>query len=410
MPYRFTNIIDATTYLTSLGFTVREPMLNWITPLRSSSKRAELLYAGKDVGYIETPTHLLPDEDWNVNIPFEKRNLVPEGVLNAIFGNTSGNEGWENRQFYLESNRYTKFCFGSTLQHWSEAKGPSSTIYLKTDSDLLTLTKQIHNNVECASLSINIQKLLDAIPYKNYVEQRFQDHSEEHDDRFVKLSGSTMYGYLLLNDTPTLAKHAATKKYVDDRILNHASAHQSDFVNLVGSTMTGFLTLHNDPTNELHAATKRYVDNQILAKIYDLSYILEMSDYLGLDDRYVKKDGATITGHITNALTPTHPNHLTNKSYVDFKIDNHDSTHDDRYMLKTNRYMTFTIGNNTDLVFTLTHNFGTRALTEVVYKANNYEKVKDYKIYFTDTNNATIEFTTKPTTNGMKVNLYRLTV
>lgn len=38
---------------------------------------------------------------------------------------------------------------------------------------------------------------------------------------------------------------------------------EPDFVKLSGSTLAGFLTLHADPSNNLHPATKQYVDNLI---------------------------------------------------------------------------------------------------------------------------------------------------
>ena len=166
MPYRFTNLTSATTYLTSLGFTVSSVMMNWITPLRSSSQRADLFYEGKEVGYLETPTDIQPDEDWCVNIPFEKRSIVPGGVLNAIFGNTEGNEGWENRQFYIETDHFTRFQFGSQLENTIEAQGPGSTIRLKSSSDVLELYKEVTENSEDAIIGINLPELAQQLRYE----------------------------------------------------------------------------------------------------------------------------------------------------------------------------------------------------------------------------------------------------
>ncbi len=166
MPYRFTNLTDATTYLSSLGFTVSSVMMNWITPLRSSSRRADLFYDGQLVGYLETPTDILPDEDWCVNIPFEKRSIVPGGVLNAVFGNTGGNEGWENRQFYIETDHFTRFQFGRQLEHTIEAYGPGSTIRLKTTSDVLSLYKVVTESSEDAVIDIDLPELAQQLRYE----------------------------------------------------------------------------------------------------------------------------------------------------------------------------------------------------------------------------------------------------
>jgi len=166
MPYRFSNYEDAFSYLESLGFKVSNIALNWITPLRSSSKRATLFYNGKDVGYVETPTDILPDEDWAVNIPFEKRSIIPEGVLNAVFGNTGGNEGWENRQFYIETTHFTRMQFGPHLEYVIDALGPESTIRLKTTSSVLELYKTTTNDIDTVNIGIDYPELAQQLRYE----------------------------------------------------------------------------------------------------------------------------------------------------------------------------------------------------------------------------------------------------
>lgn len=205
MPYRFTNIIDATTYLTSLGFTVSASMLNWITPLRSSSKRSNLFFESQYVGYIETPTDLLPDEDWCVNIPFEKRSLIPSGVLNAIFGNTEGNEGWQNRQFYVETNKFTRFVFGDELQHSIQSKGIESTIYLRLNTNVLTLHKEQYFGQERVVLGINKFNLQNEIEFQPYVNEKINSlqhiyiKSENRYKKFV-VGGDAQTQYVLTHN------------------------------------------------------------------------------------------------------------------------------------------------------------------------------------------------------------------
>lgn len=94
----------------------------------------------------------------------------------------------------------------------------------------------------------------------------------EGDALYVRLSGSTMSGLLVLSGDPSLALHAAPKQYVDTSLTDHvglADPHsvyllqaEADalYVELAGDTMTGLLVLSGAPTLDLHAATKAYVD------------------------------------------------------------------------------------------------------------------------------------------------------
>ena len=128
---------------------------------------------------------------------------------------------------------------------------------------------------------------------------------------YLKKTGGTLTGALILSGAPTEDLQAATKKYVDDNAgsggvsqeyvdaqvatrlpINGgtmtgdlvlvsdvpATEHSATSKNYVlgvfgscvpksGGTMTGALTLSGDPTGNLQAATKQYVDNQIAANI-----------------------------------------------------------------------------------------------------------------------------------------------
>ena len=66
---------------------------------------------------------------------------------------------------------------------------------------------------------------------------------------YVKKTGDTMTGALVLPSDPTANLQASTKQYVDNTT-----------VSLTGDTMTGSLTLSGAPTSSLHAASKAYAD------------------------------------------------------------------------------------------------------------------------------------------------------
>jgi len=163
---------------------------------------------------------------------------------------------------------------------------------------------------------------------KQYVDIRIANHDTEHDDRFVKLAGSTMTGQLTLPGDPTSNNHAARKAYVDaqrDYLLN---LNANTYVKVAGDTMTGYLTLHANPTSNKHAATKEYVDTKI--SNHDTEH----------DDRFVKLAGSTMTGFLTLHAAPTNNLHASTKKYVDDRIGNHDTEHDDRFLQLTGGVLT----------------------------------------------------------------------
>lgn len=296
MPYRFTNLTSATTYLTSLGFTVSSVMMNWITPLRSSSQRADLFYEGKEVGYLETPTDIQPDEDWCVNIPFEKRSIVPGGVLNAIFGNTEGNEGWENRQFYIETDHFTRFQFGSQLENIIEAQGPGSTIRLKSSSDVLELYKEVTENSEDAIIGINLPELAQQLRYV-----------------FVQITGSTLTGPLMLHDDPINNLQASTKQYVDGRIANHNIEHASAYLALTGGALTGTTTISVAPSGSTDITNKQYVDTTISNTIGDVLGARRQSHIIGdgVSTTYVIEHNFNSNFYFVNVIDTADMNEVT---------------------------------------------------------------------------------------------------
>jgi hypothetical protein len=92
---------------------------------------------------------------------------------------------------------------------------------------------------------------------------------------YLRKTGDTMTGRLILAGNPVEELEAVTKKYVDDNTIDsneiastlsnyHSAAYTNQLldgkVNKSGDTMNGYLTLNGDPIHDLHPASKRYVD------------------------------------------------------------------------------------------------------------------------------------------------------
>ena len=126
---------------------------------------------------------------------------------------------------------------------------------------------------------------------------------------YIKKSGATMSGALILSGEPTENLQAATKKYVDDAIANvptpsgGITQEQADarYVQLAGGTMTGELFLSTDtPTSGSGATSKNYVLGVALSKL--------------------DKSGGTMTGALTLSGAPTSDLQAATKKYVDDQI------------------------------------------------------------------------------------------
>lgn len=172
---------------------------------------------------------------------------------------------------------------------------------------------------------------------------------------YVKLTGDTMTGALVLPGAPTADLEAATKKYVDDAVaaggggggggdvtkeyvdqqvaaLNTAIATK---VAKAGDTMTGPLVLSGAPTTDLQAATKKYVDDAVAAGGGGTTDALPLA-------------GGTMTGNITMSsgtyvkLTspPATGMDAVNKTYLDTQLANADT----KYLALTGGVMSGDIG------------------------------------------------------------------
>ena len=129
-------------------------------------------------------------------------------------------------------------------------------------------------------------------------------------------------GNLTLSAEPFIPKHATTKKYVDEKFdsitANYATRIYVDttFVKKSGDTMTGTLMLTGDPFKPNEAANKNYVDFKISTLAAGFATVIYV------DSTFLKKTGDTMTaGNLTLSAEPSVPKHATTKKYVDDEID-----------------------------------------------------------------------------------------
>lgn len=122
---------------------------------------------------------------------------------------------------------------------------------------------------------------------------------------YMKKSGATMSGALILSGEPTENLQAATKKYVDDAVANvptptgGITQEQADarYVQLAGGTMTGDLKVLESPQSDASAVSKSYAQ--------------------GLFAIALPKSGGTMTGPLTLNGAPTSDLQAATKKYVD---------------------------------------------------------------------------------------------
>lgn len=131
---------------------------------------------------------------------------------------------------------------------------------------------------------------------------------------FVRKTGDTLTGPLVLPAKPTLALQAATKSYVDDLLPSYYTRTLSDarYLQLTGGTLTGALVLTAvNPTDANHATRKAYVDTQVATRLTEAQ----------ADGRYLPLVGGTLTGPLLlPSGNPSNDNHATRKGYVDAQV------------------------------------------------------------------------------------------
>ena len=171
----------------------------------------------------------------------------------------------------------------------------------------------------------------------------------QNNSTFLKLSGGTLTGPVVLPGDPVADLQAATKQYVDDATAPHSHDnfyyteteidtllsnksdithhHDTVYLQISGGTLSGSLILAGDPVDPLGAASKQYVDDSISTHNHDGAYYTETEvDSLlsGKSDTthnhnatYLQLTGGTLSGSLILAADPTTPLEAASKQYVD---------------------------------------------------------------------------------------------
>lgn len=166
---------------------------------------------------------------------------------------------------------------------------------------------------------------------KRYVDSRFNSIVIPDVSLYIRKSGDIMTGgNLTLSAEPTIPKHATTKFYVDKKFDDITATYatkiyvDTTFVKKSGDSMTGSLMLTGDPRLANEAANKNYVDFRIQSLAAGFATIIYV------DSTFLKKTGDTMTaGNLTLSAEPTIPKHATTKKYVDDEIDKIETKIDD---------------------------------------------------------------------------------
>lgn len=141
---------------------------------------------------------------------------------------------------------------------------------------------------------------------------------------YMKKSGATMTGALILSGEPNVDLQAATKKYVDDAVANiptptgGITQEQADarYVQLAGGTMTGDLKVLESPPSDASAVSKSYAQGLFAGAVNTANAAKQTAEAA------LPKSGGTMTGALTLAGNPTENLHAATKQYVDSKAGN----------------------------------------------------------------------------------------
>lgn len=136
---------------------------------------------------------------------------------------------------------------------------------------------------------------------------------------YMKKSGATMSGALILSGEPTENLQAATKKYVDDAVANvptpsgGITQEQADarYVQLAGGTMTGDLKVLESPQSDTSAVSKSYAQGLFATAVSTANTAKQTAEAA------LPKSGGTMTGALTLAGDPTGNLQAATKQYVD---------------------------------------------------------------------------------------------
>lgn len=133
--YRFKSYEMAKDYLEGLSVDVGKKFMASLPNAISSSHRAFLFFNGDNVGYIETPNDILPDEWWVVNISEANKRKLPDGLVSEIYADIDPILGWEDRHFYVEKNGIGRIRYGKKLENALIVDSPKTTFDIQVDED-----------------------------------------------------------------------------------------------------------------------------------------------------------------------------------------------------------------------------------------------------------------------------------
>lgn len=136
---------------------------------------------------------------------------------------------------------------------------------------------------------------------------------------YMKKSGATMSGALILSGEPTENLQAATKKYVDDAVANvptptgGITQEQADarYLQLAGGTMTGDLKVLESPQSDTSAISKSYAQGLFATAVSAANSAKQTAEAA------LPKSGGTMTGALTLAGAPASDLQAATKKYVD---------------------------------------------------------------------------------------------
>ena len=150
---------------------------------------------------------------------------------------------------------------------------------------------------------------------------------------YMKKSGATMTGALMLSGEPTENLQAATKKYVDDAVANvptptgGITQEQADarYVQLAGGTMTGDLKVLESPQSDASAVSKSYTQWLFANAVSTANTAKQTADAANAAaaaaqttaNAALPKSGGTMTGALTLSGDPTGNLQAATKQYVD---------------------------------------------------------------------------------------------
>lgn len=137
---------------------------------------------------------------------------------------------------------------------------------------------------------------------------------------YLRKTGDTMTGKLILAGNPMEELEAASKKYVDENTIdsNELAMYMSNYhtatytneelnkkLNIAGDTMTGYLTLHANPVSNLQAVPKQYVDTTKTDLQNQIDSLNTAVGNLGIDrvtKEYVDSQIQTVMGYIATIV------------------------------------------------------------------------------------------------------------